>query len=42
MGIDHHQQYSHMSIMDKDGNELRWGNVRNTCHHIEAFLDGEG
>lgn len=42
MGIDHHKQYSHMTIVDKEGKELRSGNVRNTYHDIEAFLDGRG
>ena len=42
MGIDHHKQYSHMTIVDKDGNELKSENGRNTCHDVEAFLNGRG
>jgi len=31
-----------MTIMDKDRMELRSGDVRNTCHNIETFLDEKG
>jgi len=42
MGIDHHKQYSHMTIMDKDGKELKSGNVQNSSYEVETFLDGKG
>jgi transposase len=31
-----------MTIMDKDGNELKSGNVMNSRHEVEAFLNGKG
>lgn len=40
IGIDHHKQYSHMTLVDETGKELRSGNVWNTCRDVESFLDG--
>jgi len=31
-----------MTLMDKDGNELKSGNVQNSSYEVEAFLDGKG
>lgn len=42
MGIDHHKQYSHMTILDKNGKELKSGNVRNTYYEVESFINGKG
>ena len=42
MGIDHHKQYSHITVMDEDGRELKSGRVWNVSHEIEAFLEGKG
>lgn len=42
MGIDHHKQYSHMTLVDESGNELRSGRVVNTLREVEAFLGGRG
>lgn len=41
MGIDHHKQYSHLTLMDKDGNVLKSGNVWNSSRDMEAFLEGK-
>jgi len=42
IGIDHHKQYSHMTLVDEKGNELKSGRVLNTMREVEAFLDGRG
>ena len=42
MGVDNHSQYSHMTLMNKIGNELKSGNVWNTHRDVESFLDGKG
>ena len=42
VGIDHHRQYSHMTMMDQEGRVLRSGRVPNLRSEIEKFLaDGE-
>lgn len=41
IGIDHHKQYSHMTLVDEDGKELRSGRVFNTRAEVEDFLEGE-
>lgn len=40
MGIDHHKQYSHLTLMDRDGNILKSGRVLNYRQEIEEFLGG--
>lgn len=39
IGIDHHKQYSHMTLLDEKGKELRSGIVWNTYGDVESFLD---
>jgi len=40
MGIDHHKQYSHITLMDEKGKKLRTGKVANYRTELEKFLDG--
>jgi len=40
MGIDHHNQYSHIALMDEKGKKLRAGKVANYRSELEKFLDG--
>ncbi|MDW7759563.1 MAG: IS110 family transposase [Acidobacteriota bacterium] len=40
VGIDHHRQYSHMTMMDKEGQVLRSARVPNLRAEIEKFLEG--
>jgi hypothetical protein len=40
MGIDHHKQYSHTTLMDEKGKKLRSGKVANYRTELEKFLDG--
>ena len=42
MGIDHHKQYSQMTLMDEDGKELRNDRVWNFRSEVEKFLQGAG
>lgn len=42
MGIDHHKQYSHMTLMDENGDVLRAGRVLNSRSEVEEFLRGVG
>ncbi len=42
MGIDHHKQYSHMTLMDEDGRVLKAGRVLNFRSEVEEFLRGVG
>ena len=39
LGIDHHRQYSHLTLMDEKGNVLQSGNVINSRSELEAFLE---
>ena len=39
-GIDHHRQYSHMTLMDQEGQVLRSGRVPNLRAEIAKFLEG--
>jgi transposase len=41
VGIDHHRQYSHLTMMDQEGQVLRSGRVPNLRSEIEKFLAGE-
>jgi transposase len=40
MGIDQHKQYSHMTLMDKEGGVLKSERVYHTREEIRRFLDG--
>ena len=40
VGIDHHRQYSHLTVMDQEGQVLRSGRVPNVQVEIEKFLEG--
>jgi hypothetical protein len=40
VGIDHHRQYSHMTLMDQEGQVFRSGRVPNLRAEIEKFLEG--
>jgi transposase len=40
VGIDHHRQYSHMTLMDREGQTIRAGRVPNVRVEIEKFLEG--
>src|SRR4030065_1897876 len=40
VGIDHHRQYSHMTMMDQEGQVLRTARVPNLRSEIEKFLEG--
>jgi len=40
VGIDHHRQYSHLTVMDQTGQVLRSGRVANLRSEIERFLEG--
>jgi len=40
VGIDHHRQYSHMTMMDEEGQVLRSGRVPNLQSEIKKFLEG--
>jgi transposase len=40
VGIDHHRQYSHMTLMDEEGQTIRCGRVPNLRAEIEKFLEG--
>jgi len=42
MGIDHHKQYSHITLMDERGKKIKSGRVANYCSEVERFLDGSG
>jgi len=40
VGIDHHRQYSHLTVMDQRGEVLRSGRVANLRSEIGRFLEG--
>lgn len=40
MGIDHHKQYSHLTLVDEEGKKLKFGRVENHRMEVEEFLDG--
>lgn len=40
MGIDHHRQYSHLTVMDYEGHVRRSGRVANLRAEVEKFLEG--
>jgi transposase len=40
MGIDHHRQYSYITLMDERGEVIRSGKVANLGGEVEKFLEG--
>jgi transposase len=40
MGIDHHRQYSHMTIMEEDGTIVKTGRVLNYRSEVQEFIKG--
>jgi transposase len=40
MGIDHHRQYSHITLLDEKGEKLKSGRVANYRSEMEKFLQG--
>jgi len=40
MGIDHHMQYSHITLLDEKGEKLKSGRVANLRSELENFLLG--
>ena len=40
VGIDDHRQYSHLTVMDQEGQTIRAGRVPNIRVEIEKFLEG--
>jgi len=42
VGIDHHRQYSHITILDEKGEMVRSGRVANFRRELEKFLQGTG
>jgi transposase len=40
IGIDQHKQYSHMTVLNEKGQEIRAGRVANMQGEIERFLEG--
>lgn len=42
IGIDQHKQYSHMTVLDEEGREIRTGRVANMRGEMERFLEGIG
>jgi len=42
MGIDHHKQYSHITMLNEKGEKLKSGRVANYRSELERFLDCSG
>lgn len=42
MGIDHHKQYSHITMLNEKGKKLKPGRVANFRSELERFLDCNG
>jgi hypothetical protein len=40
VGIDHHRQYSHLTLMDQEGQVLRSERLPNLRAEVERFLEG--
>ncbi|MFB0565297.1 MAG: IS110 family transposase [Candidatus Aminicenantaceae bacterium] len=40
IGIDHHRQYSHITLLDEKGEKLNSARVANLCGELENFLSG--
>lgn len=41
-GIDHHRQYSHITLLDEKGEVVKSGRVANLRRELEGFLQGIG
>jgi len=39
-GIDHHRQYSHITLLDERGEVVRSGRVANLRRALEGFFQG--
>ena len=42
IGIDQHKQYSQMTVLDEEGQEIKTGRVLNFRQEVEEFLEGLG
>ena len=40
MGIDHHKQYSHITVLDEKGEVIKTEKVWNTGREVREFLSG--
>ena len=40
IGIDHHRQYSHITLLDEKGEKLKYGRVANLRSELDNFLSG--
>lgn len=40
MGIDHHRQYSHITLLNEKGEKLKYGRVGNLRGELDNFLSG--
>ena len=40
VGIDHHRQYSHITLLDEKGEVVKSGRVVNFRRELEKFLQG--
>ena len=40
MGIDHHKQYSHITLVNREGEVIKSGRVSNFRREVEEFLEG--
>jgi len=40
-GIDHHRQYSHITLLDEKGEVVKSGRVINLLREMEEFLQGK-
>jgi hypothetical protein len=40
IGIDHHRQYSHITLLNEGGEVVKSGRVANLRAELEIFLDG--
>jgi len=40
IGIDHHRQYSHITLLDEKGEKLKYGRDSNLRSELENFLSG--
>lgn len=41
MGIDHHKQYSQLTLLDEEGKQIKSGKVWNTEREMRGFLEGK-
>jgi hypothetical protein len=41
MGIDHHKQYSHLTLLDNEGKQVKSSRVWNTEREVRGFLEGK-